>query len=65
MKCEDFPCCGHEQGCCPDYDESGKQVNMKCTCRAIVSINSESSLCDACLRGCDPAELDYDCSMNN
>ena len=19
--CEDFPCCGHEQGCCPDYDE--------------------------------------------
>lgn len=20
MSCEDFPACGHELGCCPDYD---------------------------------------------
>ncbi len=28
MACEDFPCCGHEPGCCPDFDESGRQLNM-------------------------------------
>lgn len=48
-QCEDFPCCGHESGCCPDYDESGKQLNMKCTCGATVPIDNRSSLCDDCL----------------
>lgn len=50
-RCEDFPCCGHELGCCPDFDqETGKQLNMKCVCGATVDINSRSSLCDSCLR---------------
>lgn len=48
--CEDFPCCGHEQGCCPDFDEAGNQLNMKCICGATVPINSRSSLCRTCLR---------------
>ncbi len=48
-RCEDYPCCGHEDGCCPDFDESGKQLNMKCTCGATVAIDSHSSLCDNCL----------------
>ena len=48
-RCEDFPCCGHEAGCCPDFDESGRQLNMRCVCGAVVDINSRSSLCDACL----------------
>jgi hypothetical protein len=48
--CEDYPCCGHEQGCCPDFDpETGEQLNMKCTCGASVPINSRSSLCSSCL----------------
>lgn len=51
-RCEDFPCCGHELGCCPDYDEeTGKQLNMKCTCGATVPIDNGSSLCDGCLYG--------------
>lgn len=46
--CEDFPCCGHEVGCCPDFDESGKQLNMKCVCGATVPLGG-SSLCQGCL----------------
>lgn len=50
-RCEDFPCCGHEPGCCPDYDESGRQLNMKCVCGTTVPLSSRSSLCPSCLRG--------------
>lgn len=49
-QCEDFPCCGHERGCCPDHDESGKQLNMVCTCGAKLPLNSRSSICDECYR---------------
>lgn len=67
MACEDFPCCGHENGCCPDFDpETGKQLNMKCTCGATVPLGG-SSLCESCLShdpddpyGDDDRELDYD-----
>ena len=48
-RCEDYPCCGHESGCCPDYDEDGKQLNMKCTCGATLPLKSRYSICDSCL----------------
>jgi len=48
-RCEDYPCCGHELGCCPDFDENGKQLNMRCVCGATIPIDSRSSLCDSCL----------------
>jgi len=48
-RCEDFPCCGHELGCCPDYDDDGIQLNMRCVCGADVSIDSRYSLCESCL----------------
>lgn len=49
-RCEDAPCCGHEAGCCPDFDpDTGKQLNMKCTCGATVPLTSRSSLCEGCL----------------
>ena len=52
MSCEDFPCCGHESGCCPDFDpETGRQLDMKCVCGASVPLSSRSSLCEGCLRG--------------
>lgn len=58
-RCEDFPCCGHEPGCCPDYDAGGRQLNMKCVCGATVPLSSRSSLCDGCLRsGGDPFDDD-------
>jgi len=49
MRCEDFPCCGHESGCCPDYDEAGKQLNMRCTCGAKLPLTSRYSICSSCL----------------
>lgn len=52
-RCEDFPCCGHEPGCCPDFDENGKQLNMRCVCGAILPITNRYSICDSCLRDCD------------
>lgn len=61
-RCEDFPCCGHESGCCPDYDdETGKQLNMRCTCGAEVPLGSRSSLCEGCLtrHGDDDGDDDY------
>ena len=48
MACEDYPCCGHESNCCPDFDDNGNQLNMKCTCGATVPLGG-SSLCDSCL----------------
>lgn len=51
-RCEDFPCCGHEPGCCPDFDpETGRQMNMKCTCGATVPLTSKYSLCEGCMGG--------------
>ena len=26
MRCEDFPCCGHELGCCPRRNSNGEQT---------------------------------------
>ena len=50
MHCEDFPCCGHQLGCCPDFDpETGRQLNMKCVCGASVPLTSAYSLCQGCL----------------
>lgn len=49
--CEDFPCCGHEMGCCPSFDpETGQQLNMRCICGATLPVNAPSSICQGCLR---------------
>jgi len=58
MPCEDYPCCGHELGCCPNYDEAGRQLDMVCTCGARLPITRQSSLCDTCLRSGDDREPD-------
>ena len=54
-RCEDFPCCGHELGCCPDYDpDTGEQLNMVCVCGAKLPVNSPYSICAGCMR--DPED---------
>lgn len=61
MRCEDFPCCGHELGCCPDFDsETGQQVNMKCTCGATLPINNRYSICGSCMKRLSQEDGDYD-----
>lgn len=61
-RCEDFPCCGHELGCCPNYDEeTGKQIDMVCTCGARLPVTNRYSICDSCLRSDDEDEdFDYE-----
>ena len=56
-RCEDFPCCGHEAGCCPNYDHHGKQTDMVCVCGARLPVNNRSSLCNTCLRDMDDDEF--------
>ena len=63
-RCEDFPCCGQELGCCPDYSESGKQLNMVCTCGAKVSIDSQFSICDGCMNRDDDEADKLECGGN-
>jgi hypothetical protein len=56
-RCEDYPCCGHELGCCPDFDDNtGQQLNMICTCGAKLPINNPSSICDGCLNRPAPGD---------
>lgn len=47
--CEDFPACGHEQGCCPRF-ENGVQTEMVCVCGARLPKNNPVSLCHHCLK---------------
>ncbi len=56
MSCEDFPCCGHEYGCCPSYDHTGRQTNMICVCGAELPIDNPTSICNSCLRDNDDFE---------
>ena len=56
--CEDFPCCGHEAGCCPRYDESGRQLDMVCTCGKRLPVDNPVSVCNTCLNGVDE-DSDY------
>lgn len=67
--CEDYPCCGHEAGCCPSFNEAGEQTNMICTCGAELPIDNPVSICDSCLdRDYEDddysMEDDYDDSMD-
>jgi hypothetical protein len=66
MRCEDYPCCGHEDGGCPNSDGT---FNC-CTCGAKLPIDSTSAMCRRCHREMDRREDgyemggDYDYSMN-
>lgn len=59
--CEDFPCCGHEMGCCPRYSDSGEQLDMVCTCGARLPVTNRYSICDRCLRMDEDGCFDDDC----
>ena len=60
-RCEDFPCCGHESGCCPDYDASGRQLNMVCVCGAKLPVDAPYSICGAKLPVDAPYSICHHC----
>ena len=57
--CQDFPCCGHEEGCCPRCDESGNQLDMVCTCGKRLPVANRYSICDRCLNSDDEDSAGY------
>lgn len=62
-RCEDYPCCNHERGCCPTF-VNGVQTDMVCTCGKRLPINNRSSICDSCLNA-DRFDDDYGNEMLN
>jgi len=48
MRCEDYPCCGHEAGDCPSIDEDGNQRWTCVSCGTILPLNASSSICSKC-----------------
>ena len=60
MRCEDYPCCGHEAGDCPD--SSGRMTCVECGKR--LPKNATSSMHPACersyLRNLDSGYYDTD-----
>ena len=69
--CEDFPCCGHEMGCCPRFDDAGRQLDMVCVCGKRLPVDNPVSICDRCLRdeqaedGWSPDDEDECSDMHN
>ena len=57
-RCEDFPCCGHESGCCPSFDEHGNQLDMVCTCGTRLPVDAPYSICDRCMKACDECSFE-------
>jgi predicted amidophosphoribosyltransferase len=63
-RCEDYPCCGHENGGCPNSDGT-----FNCaSCGKKLPKNSRSSLCNKCLRRLEKRiyndDIDHDHSMD-
>ena len=47
-QCEDFPCCGHTAGDCPETGSDGVQRSRCCECKRVLPANAESSICGRC-----------------
>ena len=49
-RCEDWPCCGHEAGDCPDVDPETGEQSFRCShCGRRLSPHSPSSMCASCI----------------
>lgn len=64
MSCQDWPCCGHEDGCCPSFDENGKQLDMVCTCGKRLPVDAPYSICGQCMKMLNDGYDDIDESMD-
>jgi len=49
-RCEDFPCCGHAAGDCPEIDSKGREVWRCVECGKRLPRTATSSICAKCQR---------------
>lgn len=65
-RCEDYPCCGHEPGDCPEIDSKGRARYRCVECGKRLRPNATSSICGSCQRMMnDPYyDIDHDHSMD-
>lgn len=47
-RCEDYPCCGHEDGDCPSRDEDGNEIWSCASCGGKLPLKASSSICHRC-----------------
>ena len=47
-RCEDYPCCDHGEGGCPDRDEKGRKTYKCVQCGASLPHDTTSSICIKC-----------------
>ena len=48
MKCEDYPCCGHEPGGCPVVGEDGEKRYPCARCDILMPPRARSAVCEPC-----------------
>ena len=60
MSCEDYPCCGHEQGDCPTLDAQGRERWNCVECGKRLSLKALSSICSPCQRRMNRRRFDDD-----
>ena len=48
MRCEDYPCCGHEAGGCPVVDENGTERFRCACCSILMPPKARSAVCEPC-----------------
>jgi len=67
-RCEDYPCCGHEAGDCPETDSQGRQRWRCVDCGKLLPLKASSSLCTTCYRRMESrirnGRDDFDYDMN-
>ena len=51
MRCEDYPCCGHESGECPVVDENGAERFRCVKCWDLMPPKQTSAVCRPCYYG--------------
>ena len=61
MRCEDFPCCGHEAGDCPDSE--GRFTCVTCGIR--LPKRATSSICNRCRRSRVHLRMDEEAYYDN
>ena len=60
MACEDYPCCGHEAGGCPQIDENGAERFRCACCSVLMAPKARSAVCEPCHKRRRASDEDFE-----